>query len=98
MSHEIMMLPPEHCRGCKWTPVKPNNDKQAISVENAWLIVMIPNSVIWFYVCPKCGFVMPNDNAVENVEKLIEARKQKIVTPGQPKLVVPKGVTKTHLN
>ena len=98
MNHEIVMLPPEHCRGCKWKPPEWRDKGKPVAVEDAWLILPIQNSVVWLYVCPKCGFVMPNDNAIDNVKELIEARKSKIVTPGQPKFVVPDDVTKSKLN
>jgi len=95
--NEINIIEPPHCRACQFKPVVKNNDDQVVSVENMWIIVPIPNSVVWFYVCPKCGMVMPNDNAIENVEKLIEMRQSKIVRL-TPKLEVPKGVIKSDMN
>ena len=91
---QIEMIAPEMCRACNWEPVKPNNDGQRIKEENLWLIVPIPSSVVWFYICPSCGFIMPNDNAIDNVKKLNETKSRKIVT-AKPEIKLPGNVIKS---
>ncbi|MAH48693.1 hypothetical protein CMI37_22900 [Candidatus Pacearchaeota archaeon] len=91
MTTEIVMVAPPHCRACQWKPVEPQKDNpgQEIAIENVWLIMPMPNSVIWIYICPACGFLHVNDNALENAIQLNEIKKNKIVTSGGTKIVTP---------
>ena len=77
----IKMVEPEFCQGCGWKPTRPNNEKQEIAVENRWLIIAIPNSVVWLYVCPSCHLITTNQNCVENVKELIKIKSSKIISP-----------------
>lgn len=87
MSNEIIMEDPESCIGCGWVAPEAQDD-QELDVADRWLIIAIPNSVIWLYTCPKCGCAMANKNAVENVKRLKEIKDQRIIHAGSP-LVVP---------
>jgi hypothetical protein len=98
MSDTITMVDPPCCRACNWKPVEPNNDKQEINIKNLWLIIPIPDSVVWLYVCPSCGFIMPNDNALENVKKLQKIRNRHIIHASGPKIDVSKNVLKAKLH
>jgi hypothetical protein len=81
MSEKITFEDPEECFNCGFRPVHRNNDGQAISPENQWLVIRIPGSVVWMYVCPACNAVMGNRNSVENVKKALAARESRIVKP-----------------
>ncbi len=77
---EVTWLEPKSCKSCNWEPPLVNNEDQEVAVENTWLIISFPNSAVFFYICPKCQAVWANRNAVENVKRLVEARKSKILT------------------
>ena len=81
MTDKITFIEPDSCKQCEWKPPLPNNNGQIIAVENTWLIVSLPHSVVWFFVCPKCGAVWANKNAVENVKILKKAKDSKIIKP-----------------
>lgn len=74
---DVTWLEPEVCLQCGWKPPLVNNEDQEIAFDNAWLVIPIPNSAVFFYICPKCRAVWANRNAVENVKKLIKAETQK---------------------
>lgn len=96
MPINITIEPPPECRACKWKPVKQNNEKQEIAVENSWIYVNIPNSVVQLFFCPKCGFVMPQDNLIECVQDLNKAKSRKILEYGGPRVLPPKGSVKLN--
>ena len=75
------MESPDFCQHCSWKPVIPNNENQEIAIENQWLVIPIPNSAIWLYVCPACHCVMANKNCIENIKKIKEFKKNQIVQP-----------------
>ena len=85
---ELLAAAPDFCNHCEWKPAIPNNKNQEIAVKNLWLIIPIPNSAVWLYVCPKCFNVMANKNAVENVEKIIQDQKRQ-VQPVRSPLIIP---------
>lgn len=79
--NQIHMEDPDRCVGCGWTATTPPGSKE---ITERWLIIPIPNSVVWIYICPKCGAAMGNKNAVENVEKLEKIKQQKIIQARSP--------------
>ena len=94
--NEIFIAEPDSCKGCGWEPTKPNNKNQKISISNSWLVMPIPNSAIWLFICPKCNMVTANKNCVENAEKLTNLRKTRspILKPSEaikpvPTLILP---------
>ena len=90
--NDMVWSEPKDCKQCKWELPVINNPDQKIAVDNTWLVLPLPNSAIWLYVCPKCGAVWANRNAVENVEKLIKAKESKILTlDPQSRISMPKG-------
>ena len=94
MSNQIEIQDPDECVFCGWSPPQhqdPEGEKTPgpPPVEDCWLNIPM-NGVVWLHVCPKCGAVMGSKNAVENVKKLQEIKKQKIVQPKGP-LALPKG-------
>ena len=91
---KLATLPPDKCNACDWEPVIRNNDGQEIAIENQWLIVAVPQSVVWLFICPKCKAVWGNKNAVENVKLLVEKKKQKIIEPGRKPLNFVRGSNK----
>ena len=86
MRVDINIIPPYSC-DCGFIPVKVNNNGQVIAPENKWVTVPIPNSVVWFFICPLCSKVHPNGNYMENVKAMTEAKERKILTPTGMKLV-----------
>lgn len=78
--NDMVWLEPKSCKHCDWEPPLINNPKQEIAVDNTWLVLPLPNSAIWFYVCPKCSAVWANRNSVENVKKLLKTKESKILT------------------
>lgn len=76
----VTWLEPKSCGHCDWEPPLINNENQEITPDNTWLVIPIPNSAVFFYICPKCQAVWANRNVVENVEKLMKARESKILT------------------
>ena len=81
MPDKISFIEPDECKQCGWKPPHQTNDNQVIAVANTWLIIPLPGSVVWLYVCPKCQAVWANKNAVNNVEMLKKAKDSKIVRP-----------------
>lgn len=75
---QIMIEEPDQCIGCGWTPEPAAAGKEP-EVGDQWLVVPIPNSVVWLHICPKCGAAMGNKNAVENVKKLQEIKNQRVI-------------------
>ena len=84
------MEEPDKCINCGWDPAW-NNDGDTVPIEDSWLIIPIPNSAIWLYFCPKCGGCMSNKNAIENVKKLEELKKRRIM-PAKSPLFSPNGM------
>ena len=84
--NEIFMEQPDSCKACGWKPVMANNENQKISISNCWLVIPIPNSPIWFFICPKCNMVTANKNCVENSEKLqkLKETRSPILKPNSP--------------
>lgn len=78
---EIKFTPPDSCFNCEFVPTKKNNNDQEIAIENTWLQVILSGVVIGFYVCPECGAISANKEAVENVKKLQEAKNNRIMIP-----------------
>lgn len=91
---EIFMAPPDSCMACGWKPVIPNNENQKISVENAWLLMPMPNSPVWFYICPKCNMVTANKNCIENMEKFQKLMEKRIVQAKSPIILPNRGALK----
>lgn len=85
MRVDINIIPPSSC-DCGFAPVKLNNNGQAVNPENLWVTVPIPNSVVWFFICPKCSKVHPNKNFLDNTKALKEAKERKILTPTEMRL------------
>jgi len=83
----IVMISPNFCQHCGWKPTIPTNENQAISIENQWLTMPIPNSVVWLYICPKCNCVMANKNCIQNIKQLNEKKEQRIIEPKSQKVV-----------
>ena len=81
---KIIMEEPVKCIGCGWDS---DNENQSPAIEDRWLIIPIPQSVVWLYICPKCGAAMGNKNAVENIKKLQEIKNQRIIKPPQAGVV-----------
>ena len=96
MPIEIKIEPPPECRACKWKPAHKNNENQEIKLENQWIYVNIPSTVVQLFFCPKCGFVMPQDNLIECVQKLNDAKKSKIVEYAGPRILPPKESVKLN--
>ncbi|NIP51713.1 MAG: hypothetical protein GWN96_07595 [candidate division Zixibacteria bacterium] len=73
---QITMEPPDSCIGCGW---KPRPETDSMSDRMTWLELCIPQSVVWIYVCPRCGAAMGNKNAYANVQKLKSIKESRIV-------------------
>lgn len=93
MNIEITMQSPPNCRACNWKPEKPENGEPR-TVRDKWINVLIPGSVASLFICPKCGFLHPNDNVIENIEKMNRSQLGRIITPGKPKVMLPDNVIK----
>lgn len=93
---DVVWLEPKSCKSCDWEPPLINNEDQEIAIENTWLVIPIPNSAVFFYVCPKCQAVWANRNAVENVKKLMKARESKILTLNRNRNILPPSGIKLH--
>jgi len=78
---KITFIEPDSCKQCRWIPPKSNNEDQVIAIKNSWLHARLLYCVMCLYICPKCGAVWANKNAVENVEKLDKAKDSNIIKP-----------------
>lgn len=94
--NEIFMQQPDSCKVCGWKPVVANNEDQEIAISNCWLVMPIPNSPIWLFVCPECNVVMANKNCIKNAEKLqkLKETRSPILKPSDvikpvPTLILP---------
>uniref|UniRef100_A0A6M3JY21 Uncharacterized protein n=1 Tax=viral metagenome TaxID=1070528 RepID=A0A6M3JY21_9ZZZZ len=85
--NEIKIEAPDKCIGCGWIPEQAEAGKE-LALGSSWLVVPIRDSVVWLHICPKCGRAMGNKNAVENVRKLQEIKKQRVVQPRPGKIVL----------
>ena len=90
---DLKVKGPLHCRACLW---KPNLELEK-TVDNTFISAVIPNTPIYLFVCPKCGFIMTQDNLVEIVEALIKTRENSIITSA-PKIISPSDITKARMN
>ena len=94
--NEIFMEQPDSCKVCGWKPVVANNEEQEVAIKNCWLLVPIPNSPAWLFICPNCANVWANKNCVKNAEKLIKLKETRspILKPSDvvkpvPTLILP---------
>lgn len=84
---ELVMKEPDGCEACGWEKpqVDPkNNGEPVLPEEDRWIFITIPNCAIWLYCCPRCGTARANKNAIENMKKVTEAQKSRIVMPNAP--------------
>ena len=80
---QITMVEPDKCIGCGWIPPIIDEETEP-DLGSVWLIIPVPKSVVWLYICPICGVCMGNKNAIENVKKLKKLRESRIVQPPGP--------------
>lgn len=76
-NRQIVIEPPDRCIGCGWRKYQDHPNADVFT----WIELRIPNSVVWIYVCPKCGTAMGNKNAYANVQKLKAIKESKIIQP-----------------
>jgi len=82
------IISPKECIGCKTDLETLNKDNGGFITFPAFNIMQTPNGAgvgmiygMAFHCCPKCGVVMINTNAVDNMKKYNDAKLKTILKP-----------------